>query len=148
MSVRRAQPPDAPVVADLVARFFAEGGFATEAHQVTERAATFLGEDANAAFLYERDGVAVGVATVTTVFGFETGLYAEIEDLYVLPVYRGRGVAGELVEAAVAWCGERGCSDVEVVVTSEGEHRRGLTGWYRRLGFEDTGRRILQRDLR
>jgi GNAT superfamily N-acetyltransferase len=147
MTVRRAGPDDAAVVADLVSRFFAEEGFATTPAQVAERAETFLGDDSNAAFLFEREGAAVGVATVTTVFGFETGRYAEIEDLYVLPVYRGRGVGRDLVEAAVAWSAERGCADVEVVVTPAGEGRHGLGGWYRLLGFADSGRRIMQREL-
>lgn len=147
MTVRRAALADAAVVADLVGRFFAEEGFAATPVQVAERAQTFLAEDTNAAFVYEREGAAVGVATVTTGFGFESGRSAEIEDLYVLPVYRGRGVGRELIEAAVAWCAERGCGDVEVVVTPEGEGRHGLAGWYRVLGFADTGRRIMQRDL-
>jgi len=147
MTVRRAEADDAAAVSDLVARFFAEEGFAASAGEVKARASTFLAEPANAAFLYERDGVAVGVATATTVFGFETGRYGEIEDLYVLPVYRGRGVGRELIDAAVRWCRERGCRHVEVVVTPGAEIRHGLTGWYRSLGFVETGRTILQRDL-
>lgn len=147
MSVRRALVGDAEVLGDLVARFFAEEGIPTRAEEVMERASTFIGEPANAAFLYERDGVAVGVATATTVFGFETGRCAEIEDLYVLPVYRGRGVGRELIDAAVQWCTDRGCHDIEVVVSPDGEMRHGLTSWYRTLGFVDTGRKIMQRDL-
>jgi len=147
MEIHRASPGDAEALAGLLARFFAEEGFAASAAEIRERADAFLAEQANAAFLAVEDGLPVGTATVTTVFGFETGRQAEIEDLYVLPDRRRRRVARELIEAALAWCRERGCTDVEVVVTPEGEARHGLSAWYRSLGFTKTGRRILQRRL-
>lgn len=147
MEVRRASPDDAAPLAALLARFFAEEGFAASAEELRERAGTFLAQEANAAFLARDDGIPVGAATVTTVFGFETGRQAEIEDLYMLPDRRRRGVARALVDAALAWCRARGCADVEVVVTPDGEARHGLGQWYRSLGFADTGRRIFQQRL-
>lgn len=146
--IRQARRGDAETVASLVARFFAEEGFATPSADVAVRAERFLAEPANAAFLAFVGDTAVGVATVTTAFGFETGAYAELEDLYVLPDHRGRGLATGLIEAVARWCEARGCSDVEVVVTPEGDDARGLGAWYRSLGFDDTGRRILELRLR
>jgi aminoglycoside 6'-N-acetyltransferase I len=142
VQTRRTTPSDAEALASLLARFFAEEGFAASPEEIRERAGTFLAEAANAAFLAWEGGWAVGAATVTTCFGFETGRQAEIEDLYVLPESRHRGVARALIAAALAWCRERGCADVEVVVTPDGESRHGLGAWYRSLGFADTGRRI------
>jgi GNAT superfamily N-acetyltransferase len=147
MEVRRALPGDAHALAGLLARFFAEEGFGASAAEVRERADVFLAEPANTAFLAMEGGLLIGAATVTTCFGFETGRQAEIEDLYVLPERRRRGVARALVEAVLAWCRARGCTDVEVVVTSEGDARHGLDAWYRSLGFADTGRRIHQQRL-
>lgn len=145
MEIRRAGPGDAEPLAGLLAHFFAEEGFAASAAEIRERADVFLAEEANAAFLALGDGLPVGAATVTTVFGFETGRQAEIEDLYVLPEHRRRRVGRALVAAALAWCRERGCADVEVVITAEGDARHGLGTWYRGLGFSETGRRILHR---
>ena len=144
MEIRRALPADAEPVAALLTRFFAEEGFAASAAEIRERADVFLAEAANAAFLAFEDGTTAGVATVTTGFGFEAGRQAEIEDLYVLPDRRRRGVARGLIDAALAWCRQRECTDAEVVVTPEGDARHGLGGWYRGLGFAETGRRILQ----
>ena len=144
MDIRRAEAEDAPALATLLARFFAEEGFAASAAEIAERAAVFLAEEANAAFLAEEEGVVVGAATVTTGFGFETGRRAEIEDLYVVPGRRRRGVARGLISASLEWCRRRGCADVEVVVTPEGDARHGLGAWYASLGFADTGRRIHQ----
>jgi len=144
MEIRRAAPGDAPVLAALLARFFAEEGFATSAGEIRRRADTFLAEAANAAFLALEGETPIGTATVTTGFGFETGRQAEIEDLYVLPDRRRQGVARALIGAALSWCRDRGCADVEVVVTPEGDASHGLGAWYRSLGFADTGRRIHQ----
>lgn len=142
-SIRRASPEDAPVLAGIITRFFAEEGFPGGPAELLGKAARFLAEPANAAFLAGEGGEVVGVATVTTTFGFEVGRYAEIEDLYVAPAHRSSGVASDLVKAAIAWCRSRDCSIVEVVVTPDGEQRHDLTGWYLRRGFSDGGRRIL-----
>ena len=147
MEIRRALPADAGPLAALLARFFTEEGFAASAAEIRERADVFLAEAANAAFLAFDDATPAGAATVTTGFGFETGRQTEIEDLYVLPDRRRRGVARGLIDAAVAWCREQGCADVEVVITHEGDARHNLGAWYRGLGFEETGRRILSRRL-
>jgi ribosomal protein S18 acetylase RimI-like enzyme len=147
MEVRRAAPADAGALAALLSRFFAEEGFAGAPGEIRGRAGAFLAESANAAFLAEEGGTVVGAATVTTGFGFEAGRRAEIEDLYVLPDRRHHGVARALIEAALAWCRERECADVEVVVTPEGDARHGLSAWYRSLGFADTGRHIHQMPL-
>jgi len=147
MEIRRASPGEAEVLAALLARFFVEEGFAAPSAEIRARADVFLAEQANAAFLAREESLPVGAATVTSGFGFETGRQAEIEDLYVLPGWRRRGVARALIDAALAWCRDRGCADVEVVVTPEGEARHGLGAWYRSLGFTDTGRRIHRRRL-
>lgn len=147
MEIRPTAPEEAAALAALLARFFAEEGFAASPAEITQRAGVFLAEPANAAFLAWVGGDAVGAATVTTGFGFEAGRYAEIEDLYVLPGHRRRGVARALIAASQTWCRERGCSHLEVVVTPEGDDRHGLGEWYRALGFAETGRRILQKPV-
>lgn len=145
MRVGRAAPGDASIVGALIARFFAEEDFAGDPAVVAARAAGFLEDDHNAAFLAWEGSDPVGVATVTTTFGFEMGRYAELEDLFVVPEQRRRGVARALVDAAVAWAGSTGCSVVEIVVTPDGDERHGLGAWYRTVGFTETGRRILHR---
>jgi GNAT superfamily N-acetyltransferase len=147
MTIKRAGTGNADTVGELIARFFTEEGFGEDPGAIRAMANPFLAEPTNAAFLAMVEGVAVGVATVTTTFGFEAGRYAELEDLYVLPEHRRSGVAARLVDSVAEWCRSRDCRVLEVVVTPEGESRHGLTRWYVDRGFADTARRILSRQL-
>ena len=101
----------------------------------------------HALFLAREGSAPVGVATVTANFGLEYAWAAELEDLYVVPERRGRGIARLLVEASAAWARRKGCSSLLVTVTPEGQHRHDLVGLYRRLGFADRGRKLLELGL-
>ena len=71
------------------------------------------------------------------------GLFASIEDLYVRPAARRRGVGRTLLEAVEELCSERGVSYVEVQVED-----REAEPFYAALGYEpDTGVRVLSRSL-
>lgn len=132
----------------LLCRFFAEEGFSTPPDRIRSSLQTFLTEPGIAVFLAWREATAVGMATMASRPSIEHGLYAEIEDLYVLPSARGAGVGAALIEAAVQWCEERGCSSVEVCITSEGEAAHGLTRFYEKFGFADEGRRLIAKNCK
>lgn len=53
-----------------------------------------------------------------------------IQDVFVLPEERGRGIGGALVDAAVAALRRRGCDWIGLIATP------GNSGFYRRKGFE------------
>jgi GNAT superfamily N-acetyltransferase len=65
-------------------------------------------------FVGEYEGALVGLAAVSTVTAGERrrGL---IECCYVEPDARGVGVGTALMDAAVAWCGARGCTEMDAV---------------------------------
>jgi GNAT superfamily N-acetyltransferase len=131
----------------LLERFFREEGFSTPAQEMRTSLRAMTTAPSSAVFLARRGHEAVGVATVTTSLGLEYGRSAELEDLYVLPEERGRGVASALIEAVCAWCRERGVSTVLVTVTPEGDTEHKLLDYYERRGFANTGRVILERAL-
>jgi GNAT superfamily N-acetyltransferase len=62
----------------------------------------------------EYDGVVVGLVAVTATEADE-GERALIECCYVETGARGVGVGTALMEAAVAWCATRGCTDVDAL---------------------------------
>jgi GNAT superfamily N-acetyltransferase len=55
----------------------------------------------------------------------------EIEDVYVLPAHRGRGVGGSITTAALRWAAAEGPRDIWIVADAEGRPRQ----LYERLGF-------------
>lgn len=144
MEVRRAKRDDAADVVRLIMLFFEAEGFTTPAAVVAERAVVFLEDGAGAAFLAIDGDHAIGIATVSTSFGFEGGRLAEIEDLYVIPSHRGHGVATALLGEAMLWSRREGFETLRVIVTPEDEERRQqLIRWYGRLGYVDTNRSVL-----
>jgi len=131
----------------LLQRFFSEEGFDTPPEEIRSSLSAMLTGRSSALFLARRGEEALGIATVTMSIGLEYGLAAELEDLYVLPHARLSGVASALVGEACAWCREQGCTTVLATVTREGEAAHGLKGFYRRRGFADTDRVIMERRL-
>lgn len=100
-----------------------------------------------AVFLAWQGKGAIGVATVTSRPSIEHGVYAEIEDLYVIPEARAAGIATALIDAAVQWCRAHNCSSVEICITPHGEAAHGLTRFYGKLGFVDMGRKLISKPL-
>jgi len=125
---------------DLLVRFFAEEGFKTPCEQIAQNLRNMLADEGCwAAVLLEHEQP-VGVVTVSTMLYVEHGRLAEIGDLYVVPVRRGRGLARRLVDAAIDWSRRRGCSGVFITLTLEGEARHRLSDFYKRLAFAPTQR--------
>ena len=71
------------------------------------------------------------------------GLFASVEDLYVRPEARRRGVGRAMLKAVNELCAERGISYVEAQV-----EEREAEQFYAALGYEpETGVRVLSRSL-
>jgi aminoglycoside 6'-N-acetyltransferase I len=147
IDIRRADIDTLDEALCLLERFFREEGFDTPAEAMRSSLRAMLGNPDSAVFVAQRDGKAVGVATVTTSVGIEYGRSAELEDLYVLPEARGSGIAGALIETVCTWCREKGVTAVLVTVTQQGEANHKLLEYYQRRGFTNTGRLILERAL-
>jgi GNAT superfamily N-acetyltransferase len=141
------------VALDLLGRFFAEEGFTTPPDAQRRGLAEMLADPLRCAAVlaFRVEGGArrpVGLATAAWMASVEHTRAAELEDLYVVPAERGRGVAGALIEAVVRWSRQRGCATLLVTVTPDGELSHGLTGFYTRRGFADEYRKLLALDLR
>jgi GNAT superfamily N-acetyltransferase len=131
----------------LLRRFFSEEGFDRPLEEMRASLLEMVNEDSSEVFITLNDLEALGVATVTTSVGLEYGRSAELEDLYVLPKARGRGIASQMINAVCDWCSEREVSVLLVTVTPEGESEHKLLDCYQRRGFTNTGRLILEREL-
>jgi GNAT superfamily N-acetyltransferase len=131
----------------LLIRFFREEQFDTPDEIIRRNTATLAGLDTCGLFIAEADGKTVGVATVSLEFGVEFGWGAEMGDLYVLPVWRGKGVSRRLVLAIEAFLKGRGASFYQVTVTPYARDAHDLGKFYEGLGFDSEGRLILAKSL-
>jgi aminoglycoside 6'-N-acetyltransferase I len=154
MSTRIAQPviraagsADFAQACAILVRFFAEEGFTTPASKIAANLRAMIDDPFCWAAMAWVGDEPVGIITISTNRGVEFGLQGEIGDLYVLPGARGRGIARALVDASVAWCRERGCASVQVVITPEGQSAHDLLGFYNRLSFAPTGRTLVLREF-
>lgn len=125
---------------DLLTRFFREEGFSTPQHLIAQNVEQMIADETCWIAVAVVLGRLSGVITVTTMRYVEWGRLAEIGDLYIVPAHRGRGLARKLVDAAIDWSRQRGCTGIYVTVTPEGEARHRLSRFYERLDFKPTGR--------
>ena len=146
--VEAATSRDADGVIALATRFFVEEDFPLPSGGLRQRVERYLEMDGHAVFVVRGGrGDPIAFATAAAGFGLEYGWAAELEDLYVVPEERQRGIARALVDRIATWARERGCSALLVTVTPAGERSHTLTAFYEGLGFESEGRLLLERRL-
>ncbi|PSR65785.1 GNAT family N-acetyltransferase [Nocardia sp. MDA0666] len=131
----------------LVVAFYAEGGFTTPESVLRRNLLSLNGSDTARVCVADNDGRLLGFAVTTTSFGLEHGLIAELEDLYVIPAARRRGVATALIDDSATWARTRGCHHLELVIAPTSRDAAHLDSYYRSRGFRDDGRRLLTREL-
>lgn len=144
-TIRPAWPEDAPALEPLFRAFFAEDRIPVSPDLAANLKA-MLADDRAQIWVLEIGGEACGLASAALTRGVEFGLSAEIEDLYVAPAHRGGGHARALIETAIAWCEAQGAREIGLVIAPEAEAEQGLSRFYARFGFADSGRRVFYRD--
>jgi GNAT superfamily N-acetyltransferase len=137
-TVRPASPHDAQAIAALLAA----GSRAPEVEAPDDPARYVaaierIRETRGEVLVAELGGEVVGVLQLILLAHLQHagGAATEIESVHVAADSRRRGVGRALLDAAVAWAGERGCYRVQLTshVTREGAHR-----FYDECGFEAT----------
>lgn len=145
--MRPATGADVPRLAALTTAFYVEDGFTTSRAALPGRLITLLGHpEANVAVAETNDAV-IGFALTTARLTLESGCVAELQDLYVRPEHRSRGVGSALVSDAARWARDHAAAALEVVIAPNGRDVNRLHRYYRSRGFLDEGRRIVHLDL-
>jgi aminoglycoside 6'-N-acetyltransferase I len=147
LELRAAGPGDLTMLVELARAFYDEDGFSTTNDELAANFRTLLtAADSHVVIATVAENVC-GFALTTTAFILESGLVAELQDLYVDPTLRGRGVATALIEDAAEWARAQSATLLEVVVAPNGRDVSSLLDFYTRRRFTDEGRRILSRRL-
>lgn len=145
-TIRPAGGPDVPALVALMTAFYAEAGYPLPPAPAG-RAFHALLDDARlgGVWLAEVDGEAVGHLVLTLGFSMEYGgLRGFVDDLYVRPAARGRGIGAALLAAARTACDARGVRALHVEVGPGNATARRL---YARAGYVDSGHLLLSLPL-
>jgi GNAT superfamily N-acetyltransferase len=146
LEIRPAGMVDVPALVGLMQAFYAEANIplaaSPAAHAFTALlAAPHLG----AVWLALRGGETVGHVVLTVAFSMEYGgPRGFIDDLYVRPSARGRGVGAALLAAAHAGASERG---VRALCVETGLADHPARGLYARAGYVESGHALLIQPL-
>jgi len=130
-----ARPEDAPAVVALLAAQLEEHAIPLAPELLVEAVHGALEDDGRALILVARmDDRPVGLAFLSFQWTLERGgRVLWLEELYVLPELRGRGIGGQLLEATLEVARTRHCRAVELEV--EASHAR-AANLYARAGFQ------------
>ncbi|HSS32124.1 MAG TPA: GNAT family N-acetyltransferase [Solirubrobacterales bacterium] len=146
MSVREATTADLPAVVEAVAALLRELGGRSPSQPEMEAEVGALLEDESVGTLLvaEEGGALVGVLGASWQRAIHVpGRYATIQDLWVDPEWRSRGVGAELVEALAAIARQKGVSRIEVGLPRETFAAIAqTTAFYEGAGFEHLGPRM------
>ena len=121
--VRLATPADAPIAGRLLHDFNTEYDDITPGPQaLAERLGPLIENGDAVLFLGDLDDAPVAVAVLRLRRAiFTEGLTAYLEELYVAPDHRGKGLGRAMLEAIIETSRERGASWLELG-TSEDDH--------------------------
>ena len=134
LAIRPAGRADVPLIAELIRGLARFEKMEDQVTMTEERlAANLFGERRYAETLIaEQDGDPVGFALFFhnfSTFLAQPGIY--LEDLFVLPEHRGRGIGRALLKELARLAVERGCGRLEWAVL---DWNRNAIGFYERLG--------------
>ena len=140
--VRTAGPEDVVTLVALMAEFYAESGFSLAAAPATRTFERLIGDPAlGQVWLMEHDGQPAGYVVLTVSFSMEYGgLRGFVDDLFVRPACRRRGLGTAALAEVKRACAVRG---VRALLVEAGPDNDRALGVYRRSGFEDSRRLLL-----
>ena len=146
--IRPATVADVPALVPLVEQYWAfEAITHFDRAQVSRVLSRGLSDPAlMSGWIAREEGEAIGYLLAAYVFSLEhLGLTAEIDEFFVLPGARGRGLGNRLMQLAEAEFRTRGCTKVFLQI---GEGNAGARVFYRANGFaERAGFELLDKML-
>jgi GNAT superfamily N-acetyltransferase len=138
--IRPAVLDDAAALAPIVASLTRAASTAEEMRARMERVAAHPDHHTLVA---ERGGRVIGLcALMRGMTIHRDGDFVRVVALVVSPEARGGGVGTALMDAAEAWAREIGAHSMHLTT---GNHRDDAHRFYRRLGYEETGKRFYRK---
>jgi ribosomal protein S18 acetylase RimI-like enzyme len=144
--VRVADEDDIAALVELMADFYAESDYVLDPEAAVASFSRLQADPGlGQVWLVEDDGQPAGYIVLTVGFSMEYGgLRGFVDDLYVRPVFRRRGLATAALAELRRECVRR---EVRAVDVEAGPDNEAALEVYRRAGFTDTGRLLLAAPL-
>jgi GNAT superfamily N-acetyltransferase len=140
--IRLATLTDVDALVLLMQQFYAETGRTLSAHAASRTFESLLDDSRlGQVWMIEFDGHPAGFVVLTVSFSMEYGgLRGFVDDFFVSPTYRHRGLGHAALEEVKRACRRRGVR--ALLVETVPENTPALNA-YRSVGFEDSGRCLL-----
>jgi GNAT superfamily N-acetyltransferase len=139
LTIRDAGPGDAPALAMLIGQL----GYPTSVEAVARRMERLRSSNADRLVVAELDGEVVGLASLHTSLSVEYDApAAKLSAIVVDELHRRHGIGEALLVAMEAEARRRGCC---LIFLTTAKRRKDAHAFYRRSGFEETGRRFAKR---
>ena len=144
--IESASRDDIATLIELMAEFYAESSFPLPTANARRAFEQLLSDPRlGGVWIAFGDDGPVGYVVLTLAFGMEYGgMRGFIDDLFVRPSARRRGVAGALLDALIADCVALGVRSLSVEVAPDNVAGNRV---YERAGLANEGRLLLSRGL-
>jgi ribosomal protein S18 acetylase RimI-like enzyme len=142
LTARRATPDDTDLLLQMSRDFHIEDGSPLDEAGEATIAHVCAGERLAPAYVLEHEGRPAGFFILTLGYSVENGgMDGFIDDIYLLPALRGQGLGRRAVALAIEAAREVGIRALLLEVEAHNDRAYSL---YRKMGFDDTKRRLLR----
>ena len=144
--LRLARPDDVALLAEWMREYYAEQGYPFDPARHAEAIRGLVADPALGRLWWIEDGGA-RAGYVALCFGWSLeyqGRDAFVDDLYLRPAFRGRGLGARVMEAVEREARELGVRALHLEVERSNDPARAL---YEKRGLRDTGRQLLSKRL-
>jgi len=140
MNIKKATPKDINILFELIQRQFVEHGIDFNPEQLETAIKQMLTLEVLGFILKAKDNnQLLGFAAVSFAWTLEHGgKSAWLDELYVVPEHRNKGIGTVLIGKAIVEAEKQGCLAADLEVDSD--HRR-AENLYKRMGFQKLARR-------
>lgn len=143
--IRQALPLDEPLVLRMAEAFHREDGHPLAATGGEAIRALLKGNPLGAIYLMEEEGLALGYFALCFTMSLEFGgLVVILDDLYVAPEARGRGIGAQVLAKVEAVAAEKAA--VQIFLEVEKANERAFE-FYRRHGWRRRDRHMMEKML-
>ena len=143
--IRKAYPLDEPLVLRMAKAFHQEDGHPLAPTGPEAIRSLLQGSPLGAIYLLEEEGAALGYFALCFTMSLEFGgLVVILDDLYVLPEARGRGIGSQVLAKVEAVAKEK--EAVQIFLEVEKANERAF-GFYQRNGWRRRDRHMMEKML-